>query len=633
MSDASTVQHYLGQLLDAWQRQPHPRIAAAFEALAAFEEEVRPRAVPPSDEWSLIERRHDPRDFGPLLAALSAGPESLVETRLRTLAARRDPRLGPALLEALTGSHGALAAELLEQLGDGRLVDAIAAASTTAPAATSARAQQTLVALRGRPAPELWPGPARHCAWAEEWVTLRPPPPHLDALFDLVVKRPDDDRPRRVYADALLEVGDRRGEVILAQLEGRPAPDSVSHEEWLRPLKAAGRVGVTRGFPRMVGLARTGEVDLSAPQWRTVEELHLDEDANAADAVRLLESDALPNLRAVEGLGTGVFSRLAPRARPWTKVSLTLDSAPEELHGLEAVTDFTFRAPHVSAGLFRRMAAVERLDLSAEVEATALRPLGALRGLWLSGLGEALELPAGLEELSLDGDFARARFEACARLERLFCTSGSLAHAPSVPSVRDAWLTVDAAHGRAFAGLGGLRHLVLDRESTVGAGQLSPLINLLSLSVGLIRDVGAAHLAGLDSLVLLSSLWDLGTLPPLPELLCCEGFLPRAARSLEVLVRAAPKLEYLHFTPVSEGELYFRDAASLERGPVSDAWRTVGRLLSPTRVRVVQLSPAVWLERALGRPWETRTREVRPVDRHAAHEALISRLVPLLNAG
>src|SRR5262249_28357631 len=86
----------------------------------------------------------------------------------------------------------------------------------------------------------------------------------LDALLAAVLRDPDDDEPRAIYADALEQRGDPRGELIALQLrrakDGKlPAAAETREREllgelartWIAPLDAAVRadsIRFARGF-------------------------------------------------------------------------------------------------------------------------------------------------------------------------------------------------------------------------------------------------------------------------------------------------------------------------------------------------------------------------------------------------
>ena len=103
----------------------------------------------------------------------------------------------------------------------------------------------------------------------------------LEALLEAIYAAPDDDAPRLVYADALLERGDPRGELIVRQCQGHAATDLVEQygEGWLgelAPVLAASTF--ERGFLATATVrdqrrARDLEPLIGHPTWRTVREL------------------------------------------------------------------------------------------------------------------------------------------------------------------------------------------------------------------------------------------------------------------------------------------------------------------------------------------------------------------------
>lgn len=136
-------------------------------------------------------------------------------------------------------------------------------------------------------------------------------------LFDAVAAAPDDDGPRHVLSDALLERGDARGEFIALQLlqargESTPQQDAraklLENNHWRRWLVELPGVGLAptdvtplndfhRGFLRSCVLSPTG-VGLDSPTWRMVERIEL---AGAGEA-RELAAPALGRLAVLIGL-------------------------------------------------------------------------------------------------------------------------------------------------------------------------------------------------------------------------------------------------------------------------------------------------------------------------------------------
>ncbi len=193
----------------------------------------------------------------------------------------------------------------------------------------------------------------------------------LEALYEAVWQSPDDDGPRRVLADALIERHDPRGEFIALQL----APDAAAHarrcdellsahwRRWLKEVPSVQRTGLTftRGFVQRAVIQPVGR-GLDSRQWSTVEVLkvlHAREPAELT-AVHLSRVRELQNLdaAAMEVVLTGPLRTHLQRLEflgPW----LTPERAPREqalvtqldrftsLHELSLhPTPFVFRAEH-----------------------------------------------------------------------------------------------------------------------------------------------------------------------------------------------------------------------------------------------------------------------------------------------
>ncbi len=102
-----------------------------------------------------------------------------------------------------------------------------------------------------------------------------------ELLLEAIYAAPDDDAPRLVYADALLERGDPRGELIARQCQGDPATDLVT-EHGDRFLGELAPILIASTFER--GFLATAKIRqprddqsiaalLGHPTWRTVREL------------------------------------------------------------------------------------------------------------------------------------------------------------------------------------------------------------------------------------------------------------------------------------------------------------------------------------------------------------------------
>lgn len=160
---------------------------------------------------------------------------------------------------------------------------------------------------------------ARSGASTLSLVQRRDDDPALAPLFDAVAEAPDDDGPRHVLADALLERGDARGEFLSLQLlraAGKSTPKQDSRElvlqenHWRRWFIEVPGVGLSatpaltsldrfhRGFLRSCVLAPCG-VGVDSPSWRMVERIDLS--STGGDA-RELAAPALTRLSVLTGL-------------------------------------------------------------------------------------------------------------------------------------------------------------------------------------------------------------------------------------------------------------------------------------------------------------------------------------------
>lgn len=147
-------------------------------------------------------------------------------------------------------------------------------------------AHDGLVAFEGRHLPL-----GAHLARAGRHLDdIDPPPeqgpvdsPRVRALFDAVYADPDDDAPRAVLADALLELGDPRGRFIHEQLRRAASGERSSQEErrllerhedaWLGELRhLLSRVEWARGFPEA---AHLGGPRLRRAELSTLRRVHL----------------------------------------------------------------------------------------------------------------------------------------------------------------------------------------------------------------------------------------------------------------------------------------------------------------------------------------------------------------------
>jgi uncharacterized protein (TIGR02996 family) len=228
-----------------------------------------------------------------------------------------------------------------------------------------------------------------------------------------VYANPDDDAPRAVYADALLERGDPRGEFIQLQLAAarEPLDDAgrarleeltASHgDRWLGPMAAFWYGAVyARGFPERVGseLGRKAVASVTDPAWRTIRSLDPGfagpqwsakeiraivtllsaPNLGFVRALRRMTVEALPEIPALplrelelyffEAARLPQLARALPRFPQLEKLAIPCDgSVPliEYVHALGAapLRELTLHAPieHLGANVFEALEATRSL--------------------------------------------------------------------------------------------------------------------------------------------------------------------------------------------------------------------------------------------------------------------------------
>lgn len=158
----------------------------------------------------------------------------------------------------------------------------------------------------------------------------------VEALFATVYARPDDDDARRVLADALLERGDERGELITLQLLPSLTPKDekrvkqllkANDEAWLGGLERylTKQRTFTRGFVSEAKVIfrtiRDAETAAPLPAWATIEVLTFGEGTSSGSHEwgQTLPA-SLPALRVLNGLRTRGVQNLLDAKTPWTKL-------------------------------------------------------------------------------------------------------------------------------------------------------------------------------------------------------------------------------------------------------------------------------------------------------------------------
>lgn len=335
----------------AWRTSRDPRDAAAAEAIAAAEPE-RP-ALPASGKakdvaiWNAVEREGDWRDFPRLHATMTAGKSPLALERVPVLAKRDDPRFVPGLIATLerppytagtSKKFWQAVVSALAETRDVRARDGMELLSKRYKLINDTHLGAWLAGAMSKAAAGM------EVAWEEAKTKAKPG--RLDELLARVIAAPDDDDARLVYADAASEAGDRRGELIVLQVEraagrGSPERSDLEREKFLGAEKelalalapAANKIELERGFPAKVELANSGiDLVIDAPEWGTVHTLTRAAVGPVAPLLRFLDGERLPNLVTVESIKAKWIDKLRQPTFPWKRVSIINDNGLKPFH-------------------------------------------------------------------------------------------------------------------------------------------------------------------------------------------------------------------------------------------------------------------------------------------------------------
>ena len=343
--DLSTV---LRGSLDAWRKTKHPRFAdlASFASARLLEAAPRPQ-LPTSAKaadlgaWQEVFEAGDARDVPRLLAAVGTPRSAVATERVRLLATLNDPRVVSGLLalleappfragtaqpffracaEALAASGDPRVRPALEDLA-GRYKGIIETSIGDVVAALLARTARGIDQVKPGPLPAAWEEKAT--AWealfererqaaARSAGTKKSAARSDEELLAAIYAAPADDAPRLVFADALTERGDPRGEFITLQLarargDATPAQqarerellaDATRRAAWALPLSMGGEVTFARGFPAGLALSpREAKKVLGLEALRTLDALHALREAPLKVALELLRAPQLAGLR------------------------------------------------------------------------------------------------------------------------------------------------------------------------------------------------------------------------------------------------------------------------------------------------------------------------------------------------
>ncbi len=520
----------------AWRVLRHPRLA---ELVDRIEERLLDEAPRPPlgaskrhadvAAWREVEAAGDPLDLRRLGEAAGCGAKADVLRQVKALAARPDPRLARALLGLLERPPYAGAAsrpllgEILEELAAtrdrraagpaGELADRYLGVASTA---TGRWMIGELRAVAGRleaaEHAELPEALAAACAALEARLGIRAEGRAaaaaarrtLGELLAEVYAAPDDDGPRLVYADALLERGDPRGELIALQIarargaitdEGRAREaellaDDARLAAWAQPVSTAGDVTFERGFPAVISLRRDARPTTDDPAWAAITGVREISRVGREAAARIC---ALPSLRSVETLSVPFLEELCRTPRPWTRVGVDGARAPSaaalaalpELRALELRVDEPPPRAHLAHLALRELSLrtgsrCEALDLPPTLERLHVTARGAPPRMDLARLAQ-------LRELSFEYSLPGAPLALPASLERLELRGPSaappgLSIAPPA-ALRWACIVADSIEADALRELASLEELYLVTFAGLPAGALDPLVRLRRLAL------------------------------------------------------------------------------------------------------------------------------------------------------
>jgi uncharacterized protein (TIGR02996 family) len=251
----------LGPLLEAWRAQPSAKLAEVIASVsgraAVAAPSLRGKTAAALEAWTKLGECAGLAELPALLASLADAPSKQAIARLAYVARwMPDPRVDDmivALLETVpyratsTQPFWTRLFSLAEQITDPRQLARIENATADGVAVTMAQWLRVRIGrLHETLAPTLG-GPHDEPAILDELAALLGPRKHtartqnLEAILQAVHDAPDDDGPRLVYADALLERGDPRGELIALQLAPAQGNDREQRKREKELLDAHGK--------------------------------------------------------------------------------------------------------------------------------------------------------------------------------------------------------------------------------------------------------------------------------------------------------------------------------------------------------------------------------------------------------
>lgn len=297
-----------------------------------------------------------------------------------------------------------------------------------------------------------------------------------DAFLAAIYAAPDDDAPRLVFADALTERGNLRGEFISLQLtraKGLATPEGLKRErelcketrnkaEWSLPLSQGSEAKFARGFPtRLMVDPRSVKNIVGLPALRTVAKADgFDRQVPIKHTNAFLFSEHAANLKSVGTFDRSLFDALAG-PMTWEATSFTFAPESEDLERVPNLKRLELRvgwqAPNLKA--VPQLSTLEALDLWG-VAPSASEVWGLLRNLTSLRLANPPEgdLNAFLEPMtklkSLELAFTPERPLALPGLEKLSIRDRTgTSHAAllsALPALQDFHVSANAFNAESF---------------------------------------------------------------------------------------------------------------------------------------------------------------------------------------
>lgn len=425
----------LRESLTHWRKTKHPRFADLAEwstARALAADAPRPlvgagKKKADVESWRALLKGNDPLDLPRLVKAIGGGTSAEAAERITLLSKLNDPRVTTGLLQLLGAppyrARTALgffraAAKALQDSGDPRVRPALEELAARYKSILETSVGDDVAALLSRTAKaidQVKPGPlpaaleqkavalealfeAERLRVERGAVKQQAAKHDDDALLAAIYAAPEDDGPRLVFADALSERGDARGEFIALQVnraKGKATPAQLTREReligdakrraaWSLPLSRGAGCHLERGFPDLLVLEpRTFKTIIGERALATVHAVTgFDRDVSVKQAAAFLTHEHAARLRSVTFLEEELVEKL-PTPLPWPSVGVRFLPGASHRALLSKVRDLRI-ASHLTVKTLGGYEYLEALE-AGEVEKGVLPGLVGLRELLLNG--------------------------------------------------------------------------------------------------------------------------------------------------------------------------------------------------------------------------------------------------------